>query len=651
MKRPWHVWLAFTLCGMVLAAAMGWLTVHALRVDRDRSLAQAQATLEQNVSLALWRMDTKLAPLIAEEATRPHELYESFLAVATRPTKGGGASELVPSPLLTKAPDNVVLNFFACPSTGEWTSPQAPPKSQWDVACENGLPVADAKSNRAKLVQLATVVDATKLIAELPMQPLPSSKVTRLTPGLIDPSIAAKEWGMNSPYYSNSMPNSAPPNDQRQAAPDDDRRKQTRDSGVSANQQTQSPQQRTAPTQSPGRNAADFQSRGSRYQEAAQQEFTRQQFGNSVLLDQLESSQSPAIEYVSRPVWVGDELLLARRVDRGGEGCIQGSWLDWPRLKRQLLAETADLFTDADLIPVRDGDTDADPTRMLAGLPVKLVVGDPMQSLPAAGAGDGPLQWALGFGWIALALALIAVASLLWGVLALSERRAAFVSSVTHELRTPLTTFRLYADMLARNMAPTPERRQEYLETLKTEAERLTHLVENVLSYARLERGRQPQRNERTTPAALVDRFESRLAERAAQAGMTLACDVDELSADEPLVTDVGVVEQILFNLVDNAAKYAGRAADRRIALSTTREGRFVKFTVRDFGPGFVSTKQAARSAPFSKSAQEAAETAPGVGLGLALCRRLAKELGGRLEIGAQQGQQGAAVTLYLPGD
>ena len=109
---------------------------------------------------------------------------------------------------------------------------------------------------------------------------------------------------------------------------------------------------------------------------------------------------------------------------------------------------------------------------------------------------------------------------------------------------------------------------------------------------------------------------------------MTLACNVEEASADRPLATDVGVVEQILFNLVDNAAKYAGRAADRRIALTTGCDGRFIAFTVRDYGPGFVSTKQASRSAPFSKIAQEAAETAPGVGLGLALCRRLAKELG-----------------------
>ena len=287
---------------------------------------------------------------------------------------------------------------------------------------------------------------------------------------------------------------------------------------------------------------------------------------------------------------------------------------------------------------------------MLAGLPVKLVVGDRMDVIPSKRAPStarcsGPSASA-GSRW---SLALAAVALLLWGVLALSERRAAFVSSVTHELRTPLTTFRLYADMLARDMAPTPERRREYLETLRTEAERLTHLVENVLSYARLERGRHPQRTERTTPAGLIDRFEPRLAERAAQAGMTLTCDVEEASADQPLTTDVGVVEQILFNLVDNAAKYAGRAADRRIALTTGRDGRFVTFAVRDYGPGFVSTKQASRSAPFSKSAQEAAETAPGVGLGLALCRRLAKELGGRLDIAPRDGEPGAMVTLLLP--
>ncbi len=653
MKRPWQVWLAFAFCGLVLASAMGWLTVHALRVDRDRSLAQANAALEQNVSLALWRMDTKLAPLIAEEATRPHELYDSFITVSTPTTKGEAGRKLVPSPLLTKAPENVILNF-ECPTFGEWSSPQAPPAEQLELAGENGLPAAVAESNRKKLDQLALVCDASKLIAELPTQPLPSSQTSRLTPNVIDSPAAGNDWQVGAPYYDNSAQIYAPAFDRQlgqveQPQQSVNRRQATELENEDPFGPAEEAVQQAAPQQRPQMAGnADFTERGNRYQQAAQQEFTKQQIGNYALLSDRNASESPAIEYVSRPVWVGDELLLARRVDRDGQTYVQGSWLDWPRLKGELLAESADLLPDADLMPVR-GDDETDPTRMLAGLPVKLVVGGRMDSLPAAGPVDGPLQWALSFGWLALTLALAAVALLLRGVLALSERRAAFVSSVTHELRTPLTTFRLYSDMLARDMAPTPERRREYLETLRTEAERLTHLVENVLSYARLERGRHPQRTERTTPAALVDRCEPRLAERAAQVGMTLTCDVEEASADRPLATDVGVVEQILFNLVDNAAKYAGRAVDRRIALTTGRDGRFVTFKVRDFGPGFVSTKQASRSAPFSKSAQEAAETAPGVGLGLALCRRLAKELGGRLVIAPRNGEPGAMVTLLLP--
>ena len=65
-----------------------------------------------------------------------------------------------------------------------------------------------------------------------------------------------------------------------------------------------------------------------------------------------------------------------------------------------------------------------------------------------------------------------------------------FVSAVTHELRTPLTTFRLYTDMMAEGMVPTEERRREYLRRLQSESQRLGHLVENVLFYARLEGGR-----------------------------------------------------------------------------------------------------------------------------------------------------------------
>jgi signal transduction histidine kinase len=650
MKRPWQVWLAFLACGVVVAAAMGWLTVHALRADHDRSVARAEADLEQRVSLALWRMDTKLAPMIAEESARPHFYYAPFFTLQDR-ARGVQLDDVEPSPLLGDAPTNILLNFDATES-GKWQSPQAPPPELTDFACANGMTVPQIEFNRQQLEELAASINVAELLAQLPDQPLPQL-VQQFAQGLAanreeQVAEAGPQQGQASFYQNYGYGGgyggefSGAPNGPPQAADAEQAEKEVDDANPFG--EADAPQQ--AASKPISKSIADFGSRAGRQQRQVQQEFIKQRAENPYWrLSTANSASAPVVENVSRPVWVGDQLVIARRVVRDGQTVVQGSWIDWPRLKTELLAETADLTPGADLAPVRTGE-EPDPTRMLAGLPVRLVTAPLAVTTGAA----PPLRWALGFGWAALALALAAVAGLLWGVLALSERRAAFVSSVTHELRTPLTTFRMYAEMLAKEMLPTPERRREYLETLRTEAERLTHLVENVLAYARLERGRRPRRTERTTPQAIVERFEPRLAERAAQSQMQLECKVDGASRQATLVTDVGVVEQILFNLVDNAAKYAARAADRRIHLDVTRDARCIAFTVRDHGPGFASVREAERSAPFSKSAQQAAESAPGVGLGLALCRRLARELGGSLQLATANGPTpGAIVTLRLP--
>jgi C4-dicarboxylate-specific signal transduction histidine kinase len=150
------------------------------------------------------------------------------------------------------------------------------------------------------------------------------------------------------------------------------------------------------------------------------------------------------------------------------------------------------------------------------------------------------------------------------------------------------------------------------------------------------------------TLEGLLDRIGPRLKQRAAQAGMECELCLDQQAAGDEFTTDQAVVEQILFNLVDNAAKYAREAVDRRIHVEANREGEFVRLTVRDHGPGMKNGLWTRHSEPFTKSAQESAESAPGVGLGLALCRRLARQLGGKLEIAAANGD-GAKISLSLP--
>lgn len=99
------------------------------------------------------------------------------------------------------------------------------------------------------------------------------------------------------------------------------------------------------------------------------------------------------------------------------------------------------------------------------------------------------LKTALALAWASLIAAAIAIGLVLHRATQFSERRAAFVSAVTHELRTLLTTFRLYLEMLAHDVVAGEEQRKSYLDTLHLEANRLMHLVENVLSFSGIERG------------------------------------------------------------------------------------------------------------------------------------------------------------------
>ena len=127
----------------------------------------------------------------------------------------------------------------------------------------------------------------------------------------------------------------------------------------------------------------------------------------------------------------------------------------------------------------------------------------------------------LAIAWASILVAAAAAVALIFGIVGLSERRASFVSAVTHELRTPLTTFRLYSDMLESG-AVKEEKRGHYLSVLSREADRLSHLVENVLAFSRIERGN-ARSQVRTVPVGeMLESFRERLETRLHTAGLTL---------------------------------------------------------------------------------------------------------------------------------
>jgi len=596
MKRTGLLWSAFAVCLAVVLAAMAWVSGTALRLDEAEARARQQAALEENVRLALWRMDSALAPLLAQESARPYFTYHTFLPLEraygrmfnrARPP----GEMLVPSPLLSEVSPCVRVHFQFDPD-GRLTGPRAPAPNEVGLAVPRYLSQDAVRKAEQELGRIKALTDRTRLMALLPES----------APARLD--LVAAPWAANVYDFAAEPAGRNDPRNRSRAA-------------VEFSQRGQAIVQNTAAT-------------------------VQSQAENS-LFEPL-ASPTDIGGVLMAPRWLDGELILARRVTVGGQQYVQGCLLDWPAIQKWLRETVQDLLPEADLEPVADAPAEEE-ARLLAALPVRLVPGS---IDPAGGGPASPIHLTLFVAWACVLVAAGAVAGLLAGVIRLSERRAAFVSAVTHELRTPLTTFHMYTEMLTAGMVPDADRQQDYLKTLRVEASRLSHLVENVLAYARLERGRTSGRVETLSLARLIDPIRSRLADRAAQAGMELAVEAGDGAREAKVRANPSAVEQILFNLVDNACKYAAGAADKRIHLSVQRAGDGARIAVRDHGPGISGPAARRLFRPFSKSAREAANSAPGVGLGLALSHRLAGDMGGRLDLD-HHGADGACFVLSLP--
>lgn len=670
IKRPWQIWTIYTLCVMLVVPAMVWLTYTTWRLDEAREndrketeIARRNAELQERVSSALWRMDWLMIPLVGQEAARPYYMYRSFYSEGLSPIDGDKESSapVRPSPLLTQPSEFILLHFQIGPD-GTYGSPQLPEGKLREMAFACKIPAESIGFNEQQLNLLKQKLSYNSLSVSCSTDKLPS--VDR-------PEFP---WQSNEIASQVSRNMAAPKQEllgnRASAAQAIQQQSQTVTNAESDEVQLASPIGDAQKRRSDERGTQEYLQR-----DKATQSFAKgqQNIFRSGDIEEVTKQPPTVSEGVMRPLWVDDLLILARRVELGDKVVIQGCWLNWEKIKLTLAGEIAEVLPGANMQPVRESEASS-PSRQMATLPVQLVdvekclatIGIVSADSRAANSVSG-LKLSLVIAWVGLVLGLAAIAVLLRGVIRLSERRADFASAVTHELRTPLTTFRMYAEMLAEGMVPSPEKQRQYARTMKIEADRLGHLVENVLRFARLERRTVATRAVSSTIATLFERFQNRLIERAGQAGMTVSIEIDDATRRSSISTDPGTVEQIVFNLIDNACKYAASATDKTIHLivqsnsshassfpSSPQASRltphaYLSITVRDHGPGIDAGMSKRLFTAFSKSDQDAAETARGVGLGLALCRRMAADLGGRL-VWDKSHTPGASFTLTLPG-
>jgi signal transduction histidine kinase len=581
-----------------------WITQRSLTSEKERIEAEAKSLRGERIRLSLARMDGIGSDLIVAENLRAPVFYRSYFSPSNVLTNHFQYVEqgvvLQPSPLLVEESEFIELHFELNES-GRISSPQVPSGNERERALASGLSSDRLKEKDLRFAALK------KQLPEIPEIASMFGEGVSFELAQVEEDRGTEKW---------MTQNAA------QVAQEEPVVKETYEKNLDAQEQ-----------------ASRSRSISKRIEKAAQKsanwDYNRDLSKGLTDPDGI-MSVSPFL-----PIWNEGELFFVREVRRMRSRSFQGFWIAGKPLEKELMSEVPSDLKEASL--VRSDEAPAEAARLVS-LPWALLPGETPEIEISA---FTPLRKTLAAGWVAALIALAALYLLLAGVLKLSARRAAFVSSVTHELRTPLTTFRLYSEMLADGMVTDEEKKQDYLRTMQGESERLNHLVENVLSYSRIERGNARSKLESLAVPDLVERMRQVLQRRVDQENAALSIEMaDNLGQVE---TDVTAVEQILFNLIDNACKYGLPEGESGKVTLSVRKGRGgIVFEVRDEGRGIDRTEKKRLFRAFHKSAHEAAHDKPGVGLGLALCRRLARALGGELKLG-EAGDKGASFVLVIP--
>jgi signal transduction histidine kinase len=212
----------------------------------------------------------------------------------------------------------------------------------------------------------------------------------------------------------------------------------------------------------------------------------------------------------------------------------------------------------------------------------------------------------------------------------LSQKKSDFVSSVSHELKSPLTSIRMYGEILMEGWAE-DEKKELYYRFIHDESERLSRLIQNVLTLSQLERREWQSNLAVINPAEFVVEVVERLANQTKRAGFEIS--VGQEGNPLPVEADRDALTQILINLIDNAIKFSKRAETKKIVLTVSQIRSECFIRVRDFGPGISRPKMKKIFEKFYRIESEMTRTTSGTGIGLSLVKLLADSMGAQVDV------------------
>jgi signal transduction histidine kinase len=266
---------------------------------------------------------------------------------------------------------------------------------------------------------------------------------------------------------------------------------------------------------------------------------------------------------------------------------------------------------------------------------------------PFAAAHQHEARTYLGAGLLAICLIglfALGIGRVLSARLRLAQMQQHLVSNVTHELRTPVASIRALVDTLLARRIGDPGQVQEYLQLVAQENERLSHLIDSFLTFARLEQKRQPFRFEPVPLEAIVRSSLQFVAGRFQAPSSQLTVD---LAPDLPRVmADPEAVQTVLLNLLDNAWKYTGE--EKRVSLRAFSEDGQVCLTLTDNGVGLNREQARHVFDRFYQADQGLSRRTGGCGLGLSIVRFIVEAHGGTVAAEGELGR-GTTFTIRLP--
>jgi len=253
-----------------------------------------------------------------------------------------------------------------------------------------------------------------------------------------------------------------------------------------------------------------------------------------------------------------------------------------------------------------------------------------------------------------IVLLLLAIGAGSWLIVAdlnrqlkLARQKTDFVSNVSHELKTPLTSIRMFAELLAEGRVSDRTKQRSYLGIITAEAARLTRLINNVLDFARIERGEKKYQFQRCDLVSLMRETAEIYRPHLEANGFRFECELP--NAEVHVNGDRDALAQVVVNLLSNAEKYSN--GQKEVTLRTRLSAgapRSVEVSVLDRGLGVPAGSAERIFEQFHRAHDSLSNGIQGSGLGLTLARQIARAHGGDVVYAPREGG-GSCFTLRLP--